>query len=137
VRRIAGLVSLVAAFLLTSACSEQDPRLIDETGSVTEFAFIMGPDLSASVSSEEIEAAGTGAVAVEHPEGWDIRVAWLTGSCYRSPTVRVTGADGRITAIHVDYGRAPVGECPSDLTIYAVDLKVSRSPAADLTVTGG
>jgi hypothetical protein len=130
--------ALAAALLLTSACSGQpQPQLIDDAGLVTDYQFHATRDDSVAFDHREIEAAGTGAIAVEPPAGWDIRVVWPAGSCQQAPTVQVIGTPEQVRAIHVDYGpEVGRGECPAELLIFGVDLKTSRPPAPDLAVTG-
>jgi hypothetical protein len=124
--------------LVTGGCTEQpSPRLIDETGTVAEIHFHVSPDDGLALSHEDqLIAEEAGAVTVEPPPGWDIRIGWPVAPCQRAPTVRVAGTDGQITAIHVDYGpQLGPGECPSALVIYGVDLKTAGTPADDLVVT--
>src|SRR5690606_2882647 len=121
-RVIRGAAVLVGALVLTSACSRQpEPRLIDETGLVTEYRFSTTPDNDLAIDYREIEVAGTGAIAVAPPPGWDIRVVWPAGHCLLSPTVRVTGTPEQVTTIRVDYGpEVGLGACPEELLIFGV-----------------
>lgn len=139
-RTIAPIVLLAVMPLAIGACAtpeQPSPRLVDDIGAVQEYRFHLEPDSGLRVSYDDIEAEGTGAIAVEPPTGWEIRIGWGARPCQRAPIVQVTGTDGQIRAIHVDYGpQLGPGECPDSLVIFGVDLRTSRPLAPDLKVTG-
>lgn len=114
-----------------------DARLIDESGTVSEWQYHPAPavvGLSSLAEFQAMEAAG--ALQVTAPEGWDVRVVWGTQPCRTRPTIRVRGSATAITAIEVDHGPLP-GNCADSLEIHAVDLRISPGAATtDIVVSG-
>lgn len=143
VRMLASMTLLVVMVLAFNGCTTQGAQdqpeagLVDETGAVLESRFHLDPHGGGlPVRADEFDD-DAGAVSLDPPLGWDIRVAWPAAPCQLAPTVTVTGNDEQITEIHVDRGPwLGPGECPAMLVMFGVDLRTSRSPAPDLVVTG-
>jgi hypothetical protein len=139
--RGACLAFAVLSLVVTTGCAGRtavaSPLLVDETGTVlaSQFHFEYGIGFDGGTAEQRDEIHGTGAAAIEPPAGWDVRIAWGSRMCDRAPTVRVTGSEGRVTAVYVNNGpMVGRGECPAALVFHAVDLKTSRRPATDIVV---
>jgi hypothetical protein len=146
------IVGVVSLLLAATACNQSanppqtpEPHLIDETNTVQMSQFWFGRTTEISVSDDEaarIERAG--AVVLDPPPGWHIRVAWTAAPCETAPTVRLSGTEGRIATIVVTYGPqvgvdssadVPV-DCPASLEVHGIDIKTSRPPGGDIAVSG-
>jgi len=140
IRRWAAAVAVVGLLAMggcAPASEQPSAQLVDETGAVQEYRFLLSKDVALSISIDEIEAHGTGAILADPPSGWDLRVAWAAATCWTAPTVTVTGSAGRIAGVSVRYGpEVGPGECPDSWIIYGVDLRVSGQVADDVSVSG-
>jgi len=120
---------------------DAEPRVVDEAGVVDDWQFHLSgesgsPRLDVRFDDESGEVSN---VTNPPPPGWDLRVAWMSGPCGRSPTVTIEGGPGRITRISIDDPNVlppddPTVACPSIAVPHAVDLKLSVEPPEHIPV---
>lgn len=117
------LLAALLVLLLVGCAADPDPDLIDNDGVVEDATFHF------SVPDEQVLAhlddpVDVSAVAVDPPEGVDVRIVWTGLPCHLAPTVHVD-RDHDHLVVAVERGPQVTGvgqECPSVEDLHAVDL---------------
>ena len=136
--RLGAFVLVVGALVIVAGCAKPGAELIDDSGAVSSWVYHPAPVADLATSAEEFAAMEeAGAVRVAAPAGWDLRVVWGASSCQTAPTIRVSGTSTAVTAIEVEYGPKPPGDCPDSLELHAVDLRMDPPSAAAGAVVSG
>ena len=136
--RLGAFVLVVGALVILAGCANPGAQLIDDSGTVSGWVYHPTPVAGLATSAEEFAAMEeAGAVRVTAPEGWDVRVVWGASSCQTAPTIRVSGKPTAVTAVEIEYGPQPPGDCPASLELHAVDLRIDPPSAAAGVVVSG
>jgi hypothetical protein len=100
-------------------------------GVMTDYA------LHADVPAPASHDGTAGALLVDPPDGWDVRIAWQASPCQRRPSVTLLGRPAELHDILIRPGpHLDLDGCEQAIW-YALDVKTSQQPMPDLTVRLG